>query len=79
MKIFKAELWNLDALLSLFEQYRLTHNMMENPERTLIFYQTEFDLVKVSSFSPSIISKTLSALFNSTLAFLHYNCNVIGN
>lgn len=37
MKIFKAELWNLDALLSLFEQYRLTHNMIENPERTLIF------------------------------------------
>lgn len=37
MKIFKAELWNLDALLSLFEQDRLTHNMIENPERTLIF------------------------------------------
>lgn len=37
MNIFKAELWNLDALLPLFEQYRLSHEMTENPERTLTF------------------------------------------
>lgn len=37
MKIFKAEQWNLDLLYPLFEQYRLAHGMMENPDRTLAF------------------------------------------
>ncbi|MDO5054285.1 MAG: GNAT family N-acetyltransferase [Pasteurella oralis] len=37
MKIFKAEQWNLDILLPLFEQYRLSHGMLENPDRTLVF------------------------------------------
>ncbi|SPY32598.1 GNAT family N-acetyltransferase [Pasteurella canis] len=37
MKIFKAEQWNLDILLPLFEQYRLSHGMLENPDRTLAF------------------------------------------
>ncbi|MCW9699136.1 MULTISPECIES: GNAT family N-acetyltransferase [unclassified Avibacterium] len=37
MKIFKAEQWNLELLLPLFEQYRLSQGMVENPERTLIF------------------------------------------
>lgn len=37
MKIFKAEQWNLDILLPLLEQYRLSHGMLENPDRTLAF------------------------------------------
>lgn len=37
IKIFKAEQWNLDILLPLFEEYRLSHGMAENPERTLTF------------------------------------------
>lgn len=37
MKIFKAEQWNLESLLPLFEQYRLSHGMSENPDRTLAF------------------------------------------
>ena len=37
IKIFKAEQWNLDILLPLFEEYRLAHSMVENPERTLTF------------------------------------------
>ncbi|MGC7561105.1 GNAT family N-acetyltransferase [Pasteurella sp. PK-2025] len=37
VKIFKAELWNLDLLLPLFEQYRLSCGMGENPDRTLVF------------------------------------------
>lgn len=37
MNIFKAEQWNLECLLTLFEQYRHSHNMPENPERTLAF------------------------------------------
>lgn len=37
MKIFKAEQWNIDALLPLFETYRQTYGMDENPERTLTF------------------------------------------
>ncbi|MGC7590847.1 GNAT family N-acetyltransferase [Bisgaard Taxon 46] len=37
MKIFKAEQWNLDILLPLFEQYRLACGMSENPDRTLAF------------------------------------------
>lgn len=37
MKIFKAEQWNLELLLPLFEQYRLEHGMPENPDRTLAF------------------------------------------
>ena len=37
IKIFKAEQWNLDILLPLFEEYRLAHGMVENPERTLTF------------------------------------------
>ena len=37
IKIFKAEQWNLETLLPLFEEYRLSHGMAENPERTLTF------------------------------------------
>ena len=37
IKIFKAEQWNLDILLPLFEEYRLSHGMAENPERSLTF------------------------------------------
>ena len=37
IKIFKAEQWNLDILLPLFEEYRLSPGMAENPERTLTF------------------------------------------
>ena len=37
IKIFKAEQWNLEILLPLFEEYRLAHGMVENPERTLTF------------------------------------------
>ena len=37
IKIFKAEQWNLEILLPLFEEYRLSHGMAENPERTLTF------------------------------------------
>lgn len=37
MKIFKAEQWNIDVLLPLFETYRQTYGMDENPERTLAF------------------------------------------
>ena len=37
IKIFKAEQWNLDILLPLFEEYRLSHGMAENLERTLTF------------------------------------------
>ena len=37
IKIFKAEKWNLEMLLPLFEEYRLSYGMQENPERTLTF------------------------------------------
>ena len=37
MRIFKAEQWNLSVLLPLFEEYRLSHGMSENPDRTLTF------------------------------------------
>ena len=37
IKIFKAEQWNLETLLPLFEEYRLSQGMTENPERTLTF------------------------------------------
>lgn len=37
MKIFKAEQWNLELLLPLFEQYRTSQGMPANPERTLTF------------------------------------------
>lgn len=37
MKIFKAEQWNLDLLLPLFEQYRTSQGMDANPERTRHF------------------------------------------
>ena len=37
MRIFKAEQWNVAALLPLFEEYRLAHGMSENPDRTLTF------------------------------------------
>lgn len=37
MKVFKAEQWNIQALLPLFEEYRLNNGMQENPERTLTF------------------------------------------
>lgn len=37
MKIFKAEQWNIEVLLPLFEVYRKSYGMDENPERTLVF------------------------------------------
>ncbi|QPB43697.1 GNAT family N-acetyltransferase [Rodentibacter haemolyticus] len=37
MKIFKAEQWNIEMLLPLFEHYRLNNGMTENPDRTLTF------------------------------------------
>lgn len=37
MKIFKAEQWNLALLIPLFEQYRISKGMPENPERSLTF------------------------------------------
>ena len=37
MKIFKAEQWNINVLLPLFEAYRLANGMTNNPERTLPF------------------------------------------
>ncbi|MDU6259184.1 MAG: GNAT family N-acetyltransferase [Haemophilus parainfluenzae] len=37
MKIFKAEQWNINVLLPLFEAYRLANGMTNNPERTLTF------------------------------------------
>ncbi|MDU8925251.1 GNAT family N-acetyltransferase [Pasteurellaceae bacterium LIM206] len=37
IKIFKAEQWNIDVLLPLFEEYRLAHGMQENPDRTFAF------------------------------------------
>ncbi|BFU60478.1 MULTISPECIES: GNAT family N-acetyltransferase [Rodentibacter] len=37
MKIFKAEQWNIEMLLPLFEHYRLANGMTENPDRTLTF------------------------------------------
>ena len=47
MKIFKAEQWNMDILLPLFERYRMSYGMKENPERTLAFFITLFVLAKV--------------------------------
>ena len=37
MRIFKAELWNLELILPLFEQYRRERGMSENSERSLAF------------------------------------------
>lgn len=37
MKIFKAEKWNINVLLPLFEAYRLANGMSNNPDRTLTF------------------------------------------
>ncbi|SMB83203.1 Acetyltransferase (GNAT) family [Pasteurella testudinis DSM 23072] len=37
MRIFKAELWNLELILPLFEQYRRQQGMSENAERALSF------------------------------------------
>ena len=37
MKIFKAEQWNIEVLLPLFEHDRRANGMTENPERTLTF------------------------------------------
>ena len=37
MKISKAEQWNIEVLLPLFEHYRRANGMTENPERTLTF------------------------------------------
>lgn len=37
MRIFKAEQWNLRVLQPLFEEYRLSQGMTENPDRTLTF------------------------------------------
>ena len=37
MRIFEAELWNLELILPLFEQYRRERGMSENSERSLAF------------------------------------------
>lgn len=49
MKIFKAEQWNLDLLLPLFETYRLSQGMVENPARSFAF------LLNRIRFSESVI------------------------
>lgn len=49
MRIFKAELWNLELILPLFEQYRREQGMGENPERSLAF------LANRIRFSESIV------------------------
>jgi len=49
MKIFKAEQWNMDILLPLFERYRMSYGMKENPERTLAFLHNRI------RFSESVI------------------------
>lgn len=37
MNIFKAEQWNLENLLPIFEEYRVAQGMMQNPDRTFAF------------------------------------------
>lgn len=54
MRIFKAELWNLELLLPLFEQYRREQGMLENPERALAF------LANRIRFSESILFLALN-------------------
>lgn len=54
MRIFKAELWNLELLLPLFEQYRREQGMQENPERALAF------LANRIRFSESILFLALN-------------------
>ncbi|MBE2897062.1 GNAT family N-acetyltransferase [Pasteurellaceae bacterium HPA106] len=49
MRIFKAEVWNLDLLLPLFEQYRNHLGSPANPERARIFLSNRI------RFSESII------------------------
>lgn len=49
MRIFKAELWNLELILPLFEQYRREQGMKDNPERALTF------LANRIHFSESIV------------------------
>ena len=69
IKIFKAEQWNLETLLPLFEEYRLSQGMAENPDRTLTFLSIRI------RFSECIFFLAL----DHYLAFPHCNCNVIGN
>lgn len=59
MKIFKAEQWNLDILLPLFEQYRMSYGMKENPERTFAFLHNRI------RFSESIIFIAIDAEQNA--------------
>ena len=49
MKIFKAEQWNMDILLPLFERYRMNYGMKKNPDRTLAFLHNRI------RFSESVI------------------------
>ncbi|WP_410687477.1 GNAT family N-acetyltransferase [Avibacterium paragallinarum] len=63
MKIFKAEQWNLELLLPLFEQYRLSQGMAENPDRTLTF------LINRIRFSESIFFLAVDAQ-NQALGFI---------
>ncbi|UXN34582.1 GNAT family N-acetyltransferase [Avibacterium paragallinarum] len=63
MKIFKAEQWNLELLLPLFEQYRLSQGMTENPDRTLTF------LTNRIRFSESIFFLAVDAQ-NQALGFI---------
>ncbi|MCW9715748.1 GNAT family N-acetyltransferase [Avibacterium sp. 21-594] len=63
MKIFKAEQWNLELLLPLFEQYRLSQGMAENPDRTLAF------LTNRIRFSESIFFLAVDAQ-NQALGFI---------
>lgn len=55
MRIFKAEQWNLELILPLFEQYRLANGMPENPERTFTF------LANRIRFSESILFVALDS------------------
>ena len=79
IKIFKAEQWNLEILLPLFEEYRLSRGMAENPERTLTFLSNRIRFGESIFFSPSINPNKHSALFSFILAFPRCNYNVIGN
>ncbi|MBE2899120.1 GNAT family N-acetyltransferase [Pasteurellaceae bacterium 20609_3] len=55
MRIFKAEVWNLDLLLPLFEQYRSHLGSPANPDRARAF------LTNRIRFSESIIFIALDA------------------
>lgn len=64
MKIFKVEQWNLELLLPLFEEYRLSQGMTRDLERTLAFLQNRI------RFGESIIFMVVSDDANQALGFV---------